>query len=301
MAALDDSLSDAKTYSAWAGSTTDLLPILESIARQYENLRAEAVAEQMRHTLTMRELKAQNLARAESFLMRRIEAGETPRPEYADDVSRAREDLRVEDERLEAARAVAERVDDITINVVTRKGAERKTSGRPEEIIEYLAHKSIRELTLTAPAGRIPGHHLSLSFKRGEGVRLSVTARDSRWAVTALSEVGEAVENKVPSWAWLRSFWFLIPFFFGIGLVIVTSLTDGSVPNNDTPTLYVLSAVRGVLIGCVGFGAVVGTRFFVPAFELLPPGGKARVDRIVIAIGSGLLGLALSQLDRLIS
>jgi hypothetical protein len=300
MAALNDSLSDTRTYPAWAGSPADLLPVLEAIQRQYRDLRSDAMAGAMRHALTMRDLKAQGLTRAEAFFERRDVPGDPLRSEYAEDVRRAREDLQAEDVKVAAAREAAERVDDITISIVTRKGAERGTSGRPDEIVEYLAHKPIRKMTLSAPTGSLPGHRLSLFFERGTGVRVSVTSRDSRWAMSALGEIEEALEVKVPAWARLRSLWFLMPFFYGAAIVIVLSLTGVALDTKDTPTLYVLSGIRGVLIGCLGLGAVWATRYFVPAFEMLPPGGKARVDRIVIAIGGGLGAVVLSLLERLI-
>ena len=287
MAALEDSLSDTKTLRAWAGSTADLLPVLEAMQRQFRDLRGPAIAERTHHEETMRNLKAESLARAEARLERNVRqevlAG------YADDVEEARDDLRQQEEKLVAARESAEHVDDISVQIVTRRGAERRTQGTPAEIVEYLEHKDARELKLAVPAGNIRGHNIYVSFDRDSGVRLSVTSISSRWTLSALGETGEALERKVPAWAWLRSSWFLIPFYAIVATTILLPLLALPSEGVDNVTLYVISALRGLAIGGVAVVAVYATRRFVPAFEILPVGGKARVDRIVIALGASVV------------
>lgn len=293
MAKLEDSLSDSKTFTAWAGSPNDLLPVLQAMERQYRDLRGPFIQERMRHRIESQEYSERALATAEARMDGAGEVDPVTRSEYAERVQRAENDVRDAKVATSKARASYERVDHIDVEITTKKGAERRTSGSSEEVAEYLAHKIVRDMTLSTPAGPMTGHRISIDFDRATGVRLSVTSTDSRWALSALGEVADTLAPGVPAWGWLRGQIFLSVFFLGSVLTAVLLLTQGLSDGLDTTALALFSVFRGLAVAALATSGVALTRAFVPGFEILPPGGKARVDRLVVALASGLVTIAL--------
>ena len=280
MSPLDDSLTDSRKISGWAGAASDLQPVLEAIARQYKDLRQAHVLEATRHPDAM-------LAIAERSLHETERDAETADPSLRSLYSRRLQPLRHEveqaKERAAAARAAAEQVDNIDVRTKDPSGAVRDASGSPTDIVEYLTHRTPKELTFTAPAGSLAGHHISLNFDRNTGAQLVVTSRDSRWAAATLVEVHDALKRRKPTWLWLRSHYFLYPFFYVAYLALVISTLEGISGGASNPgeTNLWLSALLGVSLGLAGLLSGILVRAFVPAFELLPAGQAPRLRRLV--------------------
>lgn len=303
MSPIEDSLTDSRVFRAWAGTAADLLPVLEAMQRQYRELREPFIESQMRHRLEMQSFAERSVASAEALLAEVGSDSPMAQREYADRVDRAQAELRQAEEKTSAARYQAEHGDDIDLQITTRSGAERNASGTPEEIVDYLTHKQVRSMRVSTPAGPIAGHRMTIFFDRGETVRFNVSSTDSRWAQSALAEVGEALEHRVPSWAWLRSWAFLAVFFYVVAFTAAFFVFD--FPTTVSASTNNTSVGNGLLLGVfIGAAALTATwlaRRYIPAFEILPIGGKARVDRIVVALGAGLVTIALGVLVNRIS
>lgn len=291
MPRLRDSMTDSRSISAWSGSVADLQIVLQTMEEQYRDQREKVVADLTSWERSSRDQDAATLAKTQA-----AKAKEDPEDRFSQHDLYARWEvgetraLEASQGRLDAAEARAEKFDQISVFVKARKGAARTTSGRPTDVVEYLAPLDVRDVTLRTPAGALSGYGITVSMDRNDGVELTVTSEDSRWASLALAEMYEALKRRRSRWGFLRSPVFLFIFFFVCLAVFFGFLlgSEGLAKLKDF-TLFNLA----LCLGWAAAGAAWIARRVLPAFELTPQSGKSRIDRLLYVLGSGVATVGL--------
>lgn len=292
-----DSLTDSRRFMAWAGSTADLLPILQAMERQFADARLTHVSEKTSFYRSEVARKQEDFERAKAFYART----------GGDDASAAPEDSTTRmyrqfyDESMERLREVeeeAEKFDEISVELRSKRGgATRRTRGRPMQILDYLTHLDVQELELIAPAGYGLRDRVSVHFD-DDGVRVVASSADSRWTSAAIAQVTEAVRRRVPWWRWMRSLWFLIPLI-AVTVTFLTFSAASAVPADaiDKSVLSVLTVVATWTLTPLSVWAATKA---LPPFEL-SAAERPRGTRVFYVLGSTALSFIVGILVNAVS
>lgn len=298
MSQLSDSLSDNRRFRAWAGSAADLLPILDAMERQFADVRVAHMEERTAFYRSDAERQRKDLEAARlSFARQHPEA--TSEDEARDSwVTLNRRFHETALARLQEVQAEAEKFDEVSVMLRSKRGRDtRRTRGRSSDIVDYLTHRDVRELELSAPAGSGSGHHVSVRFDE-DGVRITASSADSRWTSAALTQVTEAVRRRVPWWRWMRSLWFLIPLLAVASVFLMASVV-GAVPRGAVDS-SVLSVLFVVGVWALTPLAVWGASKALPPFEMTSS-ERPTGTRVFYVLGSAVASFVLGIIVNLVS
>lgn len=283
---------------AWAGSASDLLPILEAMERQLADQRASYLDARTSFYRAEVERHQKDLAEAQASFARRhpdAASGEDARDSLVKMYSQLHESAL---SRLQEVEEAAEKFDEVAVTLRSKRGqGARRTRGRPSEIVGYLTHLDVRELEFETPAGSGTGHRVSVRFDE-EGVRITASSTDSRWTSAAMSQVTEAVRRRVPWWRWMRSLWFLIPMMAIASVFLVASVVSavpkGTVDNGVLTPVFLGGA--WVLTPLAVWGATKA----LPPFELTSS-ERPTGARVFYVLGSTLASFGIGVVVNLVS
>lgn len=270
MPKLKDSLTETVTFSGWAGSVSDLGPLLDLIERQFVDLRDGWIAHET-------EWSRRSVDRARRDVETATTSGN------ASWLARAEFELDAESQRLEQVALDAQDVDETSVMIRVKRGGERHTRGRAADISAYLLAHDVKDLTLRAPRFTRDNHRISVVFDHEDGVRLSVSSDDATWTSGAFAQLSAELRRRVPWWRWMRSLWFLIPAtLLGVGF-LVTSLADAALRAGVSPVIAGPGAITLIMAALI-LGPYLAQRA-LPAFQLTAS-KRPRGEAIVAFVGT---------------
>uniref|UniRef100_A0A942YBF0 Uncharacterized protein n=1 Tax=Neobacillus citreus TaxID=2833578 RepID=A0A942YBF0_9BACI len=289
---LNDTLAETQRYWAWTGAVSDLSPIFETIEKQYGGLRADWITQETKYARDDCERAERSLERANRDLEEGRGRNSSMLDLLTERAERGKDDLEAARKRLAAAEEAAEHVDDISITVKVQRGGERSTHGRPSELVDYLRHIDVRDLTVHAPYGGYRlGHRISLYFDHEDGVTITVSSDESTWTSAAFAQIRAEVRRRVPWWRWMRSAWFLLPLMVVVSVAFLVFV--GNVAISMGGVSSVVSPIVGALLVPATIGAFVAARWLLRPFELTT-GDRPRGARVLYLIGGAILSVILN-------
>lgn len=294
MPSLSESVSNSFNASMWVGSQTDLLRLLGDIAKQYDPLLPAHAIEVMSHPSEMLKIAKDQKASFTAKFDRDMD------PYIEQRLSEI--DANIEEWTAKLAAAEDKASDDAAIKMtLTGKDDERRTvSGTPTELVNYLDGRYIQELEFEAPSGSILGHYISLRAGRRRGIYLHVSSTESHWGIAAFTDLKRELLVRVPWWRFVRNVFFLYAFFYISSLVGGWYIGD-MIAAIATPTgkftgtasvvanaIYIFATITITTLG------VILTQRLIPAFEVTRPDKRSRGSRVLAALGSSLVAVALA-------
>lgn len=287
----------------WVGTQADFKRLLKLVEGRFEPLLAEHSVQATQHARKMLHMSEAQRAR----LLGDVSKANIPSGFQLERLAAIDSDIKEETQRLQEEEAKAASAGQIDLNLTGKDNERRSVTGVASELVEYLDGRHIQEVELSAPSGNIRNHSITLRAGRSEGLYLSISSTDSQWCIAGFSEISDEIAKQVPGWRFLRTLWFLSGVYFlasAVALwyigdtIAVLSMPSGKFTSDAQSIVALLYPGMMVAITYLGIG---WTRKTVPAFELVPPGGKSRGRTLFTAVGSPVVAVALGVLGNAIS
>lgn len=300
MAALLETRTQTKAWSMWVGSSSDLQRLFRVVQKQYDSLIAphvEEKLEQPRRMLEWAEARRVRLRQEatedgiDSSLASRISENDAEIKKLNDDIKEA------EEAALDAG--------SIELSLTAMNGDRTTLRGTASQLMEYISGERFKYFVALAPSGDIRGRSITIGVDRGTGIDLRVSSTDAQWCRAAFAELEDEISKHVPRWKFIRRQRVLWAFFATliscVWLLALSRMPSGlTLASQDAlwwiAGLTLVSATIMVL-------ALNWTRAYLPAFELVPPNGRARGIALIRWFGTvaatlvlGIIGSALTDI-----
>lgn len=309
MPSLNETVTKSKHLPAWTGSSDDFRRLLRLMERQFDSLIPQHVQEETRY---LRGRLAHPQKQLQSALAWGEEHGHDGYAKMYVESERARLEAEIEEvkAKIKEAEEIASAAGRIELSLTSKDNERRIVTGTADELVEYIDGRDIQEMEVSGPSGAISGHSIMMRASRRVGLHLRVSSTDAKWCLAGFSEIEGETKRQVPRWHALRTRQVLLALFmlaafsllyFVLDAVAKVTTETGKYSDGGQFWAYLILATWSVMIG---FWGMEWTRRHVPAFEIVPNGGRSRGKAIVgivaSTVGALVLGLAVNGLSGVI-